>query len=59
MQKLEADLASWTRLRRHDDLGRETVDYGWRVVVGRSKLENPEGLELLPRYFFVRHEPGP
>jgi hypothetical protein len=40
-------------------IGRESVDCDYRVVVSRSKLENPERMELLPRCFFVSPEPKP
>jgi SAM-dependent methyltransferase len=43
MRRLEADLASGAWSRRHEDLTRrESVDYGYRLVVGPSNRENTE-----------------
>lgn len=43
MRRLEADLASGAWSRRHADLiERESIDLGYRLVVGRSTAENSE-----------------
>jgi SAM-dependent methyltransferase len=43
MRRLEADLASGAWLRRHEDLTRsDSVDFGYRLIVGRSTGGNLE-----------------